>query len=104
MHIWSLYYGYAQAPLAQVVPDKIHPDMYRIRWPGGSFSDMTNISRAKNAAIAFAERGPPARNRRRLRWERSKTAAEAPPTAQIEPAYAEGGGASPDRGGVEVVR
>jgi hypothetical protein len=43
--------------------------MYRILWPDGQLSGMVNLSRAKDAAAAICERGPPARNRQIFRWE-----------------------------------
>ena len=53
--------------------------MWRIKWPDGHLSDMVNLSRAKDAAVAIAERGPPARYRRMFNWKQdySKTAAQA---------------------------
>ena len=65
----SLHYGSAKHPVAEVVPDKAYPGMWRIRHPDGSLSDMANLTRAKDAAMAIAERGPPARNRQRLHWQ-----------------------------------
>ena len=41
---------------------------------------------------AIAERGPPARNRRRLDRQRSKSTVRAPLIAQIAPAYVRGRG------------
>jgi hypothetical protein len=81
--VHALHYGNAREPLARVIQDERRPSMWRIRWPDGQRSDMTNLSRAKDAAAAIAERGPPARNRRRLHWqkERSKSTVEAPPIA-----------------------
>ena len=67
--VYRLHYGYSKNPLAEVVPDTHWPNMWRIAWPDGRLSDMANLSRAKDAAQAIAERGPPARNRRQLRWE-----------------------------------
>jgi hypothetical protein len=77
-----LYYG--RRSLGEVVPDDVWPGMFRMRWADGSVSDMTNLSRAVDAAAAIAERGPPARNRRRFAWkmERSKTPIEGPPVRQ----------------------
>jgi hypothetical protein len=77
-----LHYGKSKKPLASVRPDEVYPTMWRIHWPDGSVSDMVNLARAKDAAQAIAERGPPPhppRNRRRFHWEqeRSKTASEA---------------------------
>jgi hypothetical protein len=39
----------------KVVPDAARPGMWRVRWPDGSLSDMTNISRAKDAVACFME-------------------------------------------------
>ena len=64
---WSLHYS--GSCLAHVVPDDAWPGMWRIQWPDGRCSDMANLSRAKDAAAAIAERGPPPRNRRRFHWK-----------------------------------
>jgi hypothetical protein len=66
---YHLLYGRARRPLATVVPDTRWPDMWRIAWPDGQLSDMVNLTRAKDAAVAIAERGPPGRLRKLLRWE-----------------------------------
>jgi hypothetical protein len=67
---WALHYGSARSPLVVVVPDDQWPGMYRLAWPDGRrLSDMTNLSRAKDAAVARGERGPPGRNRRTFRWQ-----------------------------------
>src|SRR4029453_7544005 len=63
-----LHYASAKHPLAEIIPDANWPGMWRVRWPDGSLSHLTNLSRARDAAIAIAERGPPARNRRLLSW------------------------------------
>jgi hypothetical protein len=65
---YRLHYGSAKHPVAEVIPDKAWPGMWRVRTPDGWLSDMANLSRAKDAAMAIAERGPPCRNRRRLHW------------------------------------
>ena len=62
-----LHYGGAKHPLAEVVPDANWPGMWRVRYDG-NLSDMANLSRARDAAVAIAERGPPERNGRRLHW------------------------------------
>ena len=62
----SLHYGTARLPLAEIVPDS--SSMYRISWPDGRLSDLVNLTRAKDAAEATAERGPPARHRKLLQW------------------------------------
>lgn len=42
-------------PIAEVVPDGKYPGMWRLRLlPDGNLSDMVNLSRAKDAAIARA--------------------------------------------------
>ena len=66
---YALHYGAARTPIALVVPDSVYPGMYRIRWPSGELSDMVNLSRAKDAALAICERGPPRRDPRLFRWE-----------------------------------
>jgi hypothetical protein len=63
-----LHYGTNRTLLARVVPDSIYPNMWRIEWPDGSLSDIVNVARAKDAAIALCERGPPARNRTSMYW------------------------------------
>jgi hypothetical protein len=39
----------------KVVPDAAHPGMWRARWPDGRLSDMTNLTRAKDAVACFME-------------------------------------------------
>ena len=67
--VHSLHYGHSKNPLAEVVPDTRWPNMWRVRWPDGRLSDMGNLSRARDAASAIAERGPPARDQKQLRWQ-----------------------------------
>jgi hypothetical protein len=43
-------------PLVTVEPDSKHTGMYRIRFPDGGLSDMVSLTRAKDAALAFALR------------------------------------------------
>ena len=74
--IHFLHYGKSKKP------DDRYPTMWRIHWPDGSVSDMVNLTRAKDAAQAIAQRGPPPqppRNRRSFHWKQdmSKTATEA---------------------------
>jgi len=40
-----------------VVRDDKYPSMWRVRSPDGSLSDMVNLSRAKDAALAAAHLG-----------------------------------------------
>lgn len=68
--VHELRYGTARALLCRVTPDDTYPTMWRIHWPDGSTSDMTNLTRAKDAAAAaICERGPPRLDRRELRWK-----------------------------------
>ena len=86
MTIWCLYYGHSRSPVAQVMPDAHYPGMWRVKLRGAAnLSDTVNLSRAKDAASALAERGPPARNRRRFQWKREavRTRLEAPYIAPI---------------------
>ena len=49
-----LYHGNNRNPLLTVEPDSKYPGMYRIRFPEGGLSDMVNLTRAKDAAMALA--------------------------------------------------
>jgi hypothetical protein len=64
-----LHYGRSRKRLACVKPDEVYPTLWRIHWPDGSVSDMVNLARAKDAAMAIAERGPPRLERRIFRWQ-----------------------------------
>ena len=77
---YRLQYGSGTRSLATVIPDAQWPGMWRIAWPDGRISDMANLSRAKDAAMAIAERGPPRRDARHLHWkiDARETALEAP--------------------------
>jgi hypothetical protein len=83
--VFALHYGRARTPIASVMPDADWPGMWRIAWPDGSLSDLVNLARAKDAAVAIVERGPPARNRQRVHWDRSKRRPDAQPVAQNAP-------------------
>lgn len=39
----------------EALPDGTHPGMWRVRWPDGRLSDITNLSRAKDAITSFME-------------------------------------------------
>ena len=39
----------------RVVRDATYLIMWRVKWPGGSLSDMVNLSRANDAAARFNE-------------------------------------------------
>src|SRR5262245_13357026 len=83
---YCLFYGKSRKPIAYVVPDARHPRMYRLVLPDGTLTDMVNLARANDAAIAICERGPPTRNRRLFNWRQdtSKIASEAGPIRSIE--------------------
>jgi hypothetical protein len=38
-----------------VVPDAVHTGMWRVRWPDGRLSDITNLTRANDAVACFME-------------------------------------------------
>jgi hypothetical protein len=71
-HWLSLFYGPVRRPLAVIVPDPVYRGMYRVLWSDGRKSDIVNFARAKDAAMAFAERGPPRRDTRELHWRKSR--------------------------------
>ena len=65
----------SRAILAQIVSDRVYPSMWRVKMPSGKLSDMTNLTRAKDAAMSIALA---ILNREQKVQE---TASEAPPTA-----------------------
>jgi hypothetical protein len=50
----ALYRDGSKAALAHVVPDERYPGMWRAKVTSGTFSDMTNKTRAKDAAMEAA--------------------------------------------------
>jgi hypothetical protein len=57
--IWggnSLYMSGRRKPLAGIMPDGKWPRMWRVKYPDGTLSDMVNLSRAKDAALAAVAR------------------------------------------------
>jgi hypothetical protein len=65
----------SRAILARIVADTTYPTMWRVKMPSGKLSDMTNLVRAKDAAMSVALA---ILNREQKAQE---TASEAPPTA-----------------------
>lgn len=63
---WALLSG--TTVLVRVLPDGAQPGVWRVVWPDGRTSDLVNLARAKDAAAALAERGPPVRDHRLLHW------------------------------------
>ena len=51
---FELHYGQAKAVLAHALPDEAWPGMWRLHWPDGRVSDMTNLTRCKDAGRAIA--------------------------------------------------
>jgi hypothetical protein len=87
LQIQSLFYGDGREPVAQIVPDTKYPDvLWRIRWPDGRLSAASNLARAKDAAMAIVERGPPRRDARLLRWKRARESLSAPRGRVLHPA------------------
>ena len=37
----------------KAIPDAVYPGMWRVRWPDGRVSDMTNLSRVNDAIACF---------------------------------------------------
>jgi hypothetical protein len=53
---WALHAMGHRNAIVHVVPDPTRPGMWRIRHAGGQFSDMANLTWAKDGAIAVAMR------------------------------------------------
>jgi hypothetical protein len=53
--LW-LYRGRKRMPHACVEPDTVHPGLFRVRFSGGNVSDIVNLTRAKDAALAIVLR------------------------------------------------
>jgi hypothetical protein len=54
----GLFYGNAKNPLIRIALDDCCPHLWRILSPDGLISDITNLSRAKDAAVAACENDP----------------------------------------------
>jgi hypothetical protein len=48
----------------KLMPDATRPGMWRVRWPDGRLSDITNLTRAKDAINCFMETEERRRRRR----------------------------------------
>jgi hypothetical protein len=59
-----------------VVPDTEHTGMWRVHWPDGCRSDLTNLTRARDALARFAE----SEERRQRSW--AEEAFRRPPMRQ----------------------
>jgi hypothetical protein len=51
--LYFLHRGRSKRPIVRVIPDR---GLYRIDWPDIGLSDLTNLSRATEAAREWAER------------------------------------------------
>ena len=81
--LWQLYCG--SRLLLRVVPDDRWANMWRVQWPDGRLSDMVNLSRAKDAAVAYAQRAGH-HDARRYKWRMDQSPTKAPPMRQKLPA------------------
>ena len=52
-HGFALHVGQARQPAVRVIPDPIHASLYRVWYRDGSRSDVTNLTRACDAAAGF---------------------------------------------------
>jgi hypothetical protein len=50
--IYCLHRGRSRRPIVRVIPDGT---LYRIEWPDIGLSDLTNLTRAKTAALEWAQ-------------------------------------------------
>jgi len=62
---------YGRRTLLRIERDRVYPEMWRVRLPDGSLTDMVNRTRAKDAAVSIAHR----------LLNMSESLSEAPPTA-----------------------
>jgi hypothetical protein len=67
--------------LLQVEPDAKYPQMWGIRLPDGSLSDMVNLARAKDAALSVAMREYSIHDQHLLVWKHGDSPRTAPPIA-----------------------
>jgi hypothetical protein len=56
MEIYLLHRGRSRKVLVRVIPHAELPYLYHIEWPDIGLSDLTNLTRAKAAALEWAER------------------------------------------------
>jgi len=56
MNIYSLHRGRSRKVLVRIICHEQLPHLYRIEWPDIGLSDLTNLTRAKAAALEWAER------------------------------------------------
>jgi hypothetical protein len=56
MDIYSLHRGRSRKVLVRIIPHDELPHLFQIEWPDIGLSDLTNLTRAKAAALEWAER------------------------------------------------
>ena len=54
--IYCLHRGRSRKVLVRIIPHGELPHLYQIEWPDIGLSDLTKLSRAKAAALEWAER------------------------------------------------
>jgi hypothetical protein len=81
--VWSLHYGGAR--LVRVVSDKRWRGMWRLAWADGRTSDLSNLTRIRDAAEVICQRGPPHRDPQLFRWQRIKPLEDAAGTSPMRP-------------------
>ena len=92
--------GHLSSRRSKVVPDAAHRGMWRVRWPDGRLSDMTNLTRAKDAVACFVE--TECRQRRRHSPSEGRLCVktgEMPARGAIVPASGEHRVVAPENGG-----
>jgi hypothetical protein len=52
---YRLHHGRSKKPILEIVADSDAPGLWRIAWPDIGLSDRTNLTRAKAAALEWAE-------------------------------------------------
>jgi hypothetical protein len=51
---WALHCYGKSGGIVHVVPDRKWPNMWRIKWPDGTLSDMANLTWARDGAMSVA--------------------------------------------------
>jgi hypothetical protein len=59
--IYCLHRGRSRHRIVRIIPDGA---LYRVEWPDTGLSDLTNLTRAKAAALEWAERQALTENRK----------------------------------------
>ncbi len=70
INIYSLHRGRSRKVLVRIIPDG---QLYRIEWPDIGLSDLTNLTRAKAAALEWAQQKVMTEDRKRSGARRMKS-------------------------------